>query len=134
MTWKHNFKPPSGIPAGGQSFMGWGGPPKGRGTGGPARAFMANSPTRGTGAGNPAKMAKCKRLAAEIEARIEQLIENLGDIALNDPNSMARISASVHVLNRIDGLPVATQRNENRDMTLEELVLGATKREERLPK
>ena len=61
------------------------------------------------------------------------MIENLGDIALNDENSMARISASVHVLNRIDGLPVATQRNENRDMTLEEMVREAAKRRERLP-
>jgi hypothetical protein len=79
-------------------------------------------------------MAERKRLAAAKEARVEQLIENLGDIALNDENSMARISASVHVLNRIDGLPVATQRNENRDMTLEEMLREAAKLRKRLPK
>ncbi len=76
-------------------------------------------------------MAERKRLAAEKEARIEQLIEKLGDIALNDENPMARISASVHALNRLDGKPVATRRKENRKKTVEEMILEAAKPREK---
>src|ERR1035441_8363259 len=95
MAWKHRFKPPSGIPAMGPGGgPGWGGPA--RAAGSPARPFTADGATRNTGYGNrsPKRIAERKRLTAEQESRTEQLIEMLGDLALNSENPMVRIIAA----------------------------------------
>jgi hypothetical protein len=81
---------------------GWGGPPKGAGRGGPRRSF-AKGHTQGfvcgkpktfvyhSRLGDPVKMAEAKKLAAAKAEREEQLIQRLGDIALNSENEMAAI-------------------------------------------
>jgi hypothetical protein len=70
-------------------------------------------------------------LSAEKAARIEQLIQILGDIALNDKNAWTRIQAAVKVYDHIAGKPVATLRNENRNTALDEMILKAVKRREK---
>jgi hypothetical protein len=69
-----------------------------------------------------------KRLAEDKEAREEQLIQRLGDIALNSENEMAVIAAADKALDRIVGKPVQTTKNENRDMTLEKMLQDAASR------
>ena len=142
MAWKYSYKPPSGIPAKGASFMGWGGPPKGAGRGGPRRSF-AKGHTQGfvrgkpetfvyhSRLGDPVKMAEAKKLAAAKAEREEQLIQRLGDIALNSENEMAAIAACNGALDRIDGKPVTRTRNQSRTTTLEEMILEAAKRGEK---
>jgi hypothetical protein len=123
MTWKHRFKPPSGIPAMGPGWgPGWGGPAKGSGS--PAAPFIADSPTRNTGYGDrsPTRIDERKRLTAEQEARMEQMIEMLSDLALNSENPMVCIIAADKVLDRLEGKPVVKKRNESRNTTLEEMI------------
>jgi hypothetical protein len=130
MASKHNYNPASGIPAKGASYMGWGGPPKGAGRGGPRRSFVKGH-TQGFVAGrpetfayhsrlgDPEKMAEAGKRAAEKEARIAQMIQVWGDIALNGEAEMARIIA-------------ARTRNQSRTTALEEMILEAAKRGEKL--
>jgi hypothetical protein len=121
---------------------GWGGPPKGAGRGGPRRSF-AKGHTQGfvcgkpktfvyhSRLGDPVKMAEAKKLAAAKAEREEQLIQRLGDIALNSENEMAAIAACNGALDRIDGKPVARTRNQSRTTTLEEMIREAAKRGEK---
>lgn len=127
MAWKHRFKPPSGMPAMGPGWgPGWGGPARGAGSG-PARPFTADSPTRNTGYGNrsPKRIAEKKRLTAEQEARTEQMIEMLEDLAL-DPNTnvMVRIIAADKALDRLVGKPMVQTKNQTASASLEELILA----------
>jgi hypothetical protein len=57
----------------------------------------------------------------------------IGTLALNAEREETQLSAAVAYLNRSEGLPVATQKNENRDMTLEKMVAQAAKLRERRP-
>src|ERR1017187_1503887 len=123
MAWTHRFKPPSGIPAMGPGWgPGWGGPANGSGS--PARPFTAGSPTRNTGYGDrsPTRIAERKRLTAEQEARMEQMIEMLGDLALNSENAMVRIIAADKALDRLVGKPVVRTKNQTTNVSLEELI------------
>jgi hypothetical protein len=142
MASKYNYNPPSGIPAKGASYMGWGGPPKGAGRGGPRRSF-AKGHTQGfvsgrpetfayhSRLGDPEKMAEAGKRAAEKEARIEQMIQVWGDIALNGEAEMARIIAAEKLYDRVDGKPVAKKRNESRTTALEKMILEAARRGEK---
>lgn len=70
-------------------------------------------------------MAERKLLKAEREARIAQLTEHLGDLALNAEREETQVSATVAALNRLEGMPRQRNENENRDMTLEGLIKQA---------
>jgi hypothetical protein len=135
-------KAPVNTPGKGE---GWGGAAKGAGRGGPAKAFTKDSPTRvtvqavagqtGSGAqmGDPEKAARRRELAALEEVRQQQMRDVIGTLALNAEREETQLSAAVAYLNRSEGLPVATQKNENRDMTLEKMVAQAAKLRERRP-
>ena len=96
--------------------MGWGEGDQGRGPWG--RAVARQGHTQGfvcgkpetfvyhSRLGDPVKMAEAKKLAAAKAEREEQLIQRLGDIALNSENEMAAIAACNGALDRIDGKPV----------------------------
>jgi hypothetical protein len=123
MGWAHNFKPAKGAGKG----DGWGGPARGAGQGGPARRFTARSATRHAGAGDPAKVAARAARSAAEQARVERLIAQIGDLALNAEREETRVSATVAALNRLEGMP--RQRNETANFDagpgLEELLLAA---------
>jgi hypothetical protein len=132
MAWAHNFKPPSGIPARGGigTGDGWGGAAKGAGRGGPARPFQAGNVTRvsfHTGQGDPAKAEKRRALLAEQEARNQQMIDLLYELALNATREETQLSAAVAALDRLEGKPVRRSKNVNFDAgpSLEELILAA---------
>ena len=98
---------------------GWGGPAKGPGVGGPRRG-----PPPGQDAhGNPVQHA----LAADKEARIEQLVNHLGNLALNAAREETQVSATIAALNRLDGMPVQANKNFNTQLTYEDLVKASMK-------
>jgi hypothetical protein len=124
MGWSHNYKPASGMPAMGPGWgPGWGGPAKGPGRGA-ARPFTANSATRNAGCGNrsPERIGERKRLTAEQEARTEQIIEMLCDLALNGENQMMSVIAADKALDRLVGKPVVRTENQTAGASLEELI------------
>lgn len=108
-----NYRPASG--------MGWGGPPKGAGTGGPARrrtgaelqALRAAVPKEVKDAKKAAKAAKRERMLAVLEG-----------VAFSKASSDAnKVNAADKWLDRTEGRPV--QPNANYDggkKTLEELI------------
>jgi hypothetical protein len=109
---------------------GWGGPPKGAGRGpklGPKPANKAPNWTAQPPRGSPEKIARRKKAKADKAARIEQFNNELADLALNAPRDETRLSALIAALNRLDGLPIATQRNLNTEVTLEQMVVSAAK-------
>ena len=119
------YRPASGIPArGAGKGDGWGGPPRGAGTGGPAKAFSASSATRRAGAGDPVKMAARTVRFAEEKARIEILIEMLGDLALNAEREETQVSATIACLDRLQGTPVKRSENFNTRVSIEKLILA----------
>lgn len=109
---------------------GWGGPARGAHISTPYGPFSADHQPPPP---DPAERAERRRLAAEKQARIDQLIENLGDLALNAEREETRVSATVAALNRLDGLPVATNKNLNAEVTLEDLVKQAAGLREKPP-
>ena len=126
------FKPPSGIPASGIPAGGngygpaWGGSAKG-----------AHPPIMGVrelrDAGIKLKrrtVEERKRLAADKDARNEQLMNVWGDVALNSDNDMARIAAAEKAWDRINGRPAQRNENVNKnvEMTFEQMVEEALKR------
>jgi hypothetical protein len=120
-----NYRPAGGGPARGVGKGdGWGGPAIGAGTGGPARAFTAASATRHAGHGDPKKMAARALRSAEKKARIEHLIDQLGDLALNAQREETQVSACIAVLNRLEGRPVKKSANIKASASLEELILA----------
>lgn len=125
MAWAHRFKPPSGTPARGVGKGdGWGGPAQGAHPDG--APFTADSPTRHRGPGDPKKMAERAAFAAEKAARVEQLLQHLGNLALNAKREETQVSATVAALNRLDGLPPTSGKLDlNGKMTLEGLVAAS---------
>jgi hypothetical protein len=77
---------------------------------------------------DPEKMAERKRFAAAKEARIAQLTENLGELALNAEREETRVSATIAALNRLEGMPRQRVENDNRDLTLEDMLRNAAAR------
>lgn len=124
MVWP-THKPPSGIPASGipskpsSAGEGWGGRPTGK----PARPFQGGAIDR-----SPEAVAERVKLAVEREERIAQLTDNLGDLALNAEREETRVSATVAALNRLEGMPKQKIEQNNRDLTLEEMVTRSLER------
>jgi len=70
-----------------------------------------------------------RRLMSEDkEARKQEMIAHLADLALNAKHEETQVAAANAWLNRVDGLPVQVNKNENRDMTFEELVKASMRR------
>lgn len=84
---------------------GWGGPAQGSGTGGEPVAFEA---------GNQAASGRQQPDLSKAE-RIARLQDNLEHLALYGENENVRVSASNHLLNRLDGMPIARNINVNAD-------------------
>ena len=119
-------KPPCNGPATGDGLYG---PAQGAGAGGPAR--NPKKATKKDGSPNPAaplpeerkfsaenqpapltdeQRAQRREIAADKEARINQLNDNLMDLALNGKFEQTRTAATIAALNRLAGMP--TQRSE----------------------
>lgn len=102
-----NHKPPSGIPAYGESA---GGPPQGPGWGGPAH------PLRPAFTAEIAKAAKANANAGTgltRQQRAEKLHDHLYDLALTAESQIVQANASIALLNRIEGMPVSRTINAN---------------------
>ena len=71
-----------------------------------------------------------KRLRAEKEARLEQVMETWGDVMLNSENDMARIAAGDKIYERLDGkVPQKNENlNKNVEMPFEKMVEESLKR------
>jgi len=107
---------------------GWGGPKKGAGKGGEAKAFTAESlaphlRTPALGAENRfSSLPRDERghvvlsdKRAQAEARAEQLKDKLYDLALNAQREADQKAAAEAWLNRHEGMPVARNINANVD-------------------
>ena len=120
--------PASGIPAGGTHSEGWGGPAKGAGKGpayGPTTAETFEILRAKKASAPPEVKAKRKKAKADKAARVEQFNDHLADLALNAAREETQVSATIALLNRLDGMPRQRNENENRDMTLEMLIMQA---------
>src|ERR1700691_1049858 len=103
--------PASGIPAkGAGKGDGWGGEPKGAGSGAQRKLFTSED--------NPAKkpgwkerLSRGKRLAKEEVKRQKQMRDMIGNLALNAEREETQLSAAVAYLNRSEGMPIAMQKN-----------------------
>ncbi|MHB1770093.1 MAG: hypothetical protein ACYCPH_03425 [Minisyncoccota bacterium] len=85
----------------GSSGPGWGGPARGAGNGSPRHKFTEPGPGRGY-------YSIAGEVRAEQHARhAEEMREILYDIAHTAQEPNLQIQAAVHLLNRIEGLPVA---------------------------
>jgi hypothetical protein len=60
--------------------------------------------------------AERRALAATKEAQMAQMREVWGDVALNGESEMARIAAAEKLYDRLDGKPVQTNVNLNKDL------------------
>lgn len=96
----------------GGGFSGWGGAATGSGTGGPARGGTFQKGHTGIPRNSsPEKEAQRQRNAEHAEKMRQILLDIAGDTN-NNPN--ARVSAATALLNRIEGMPTATQVVEAR--------------------
>lgn len=97
---------------------GWGGPAKGAGRGdGIPRPWTKDTPTLTTKPGHhpeitPAKLSRMERAARDQE-QADQMRANLVQLALHGKTENARVAASVAVLNRLEGMPLARNVNLN---------------------
>ena len=97
---------------------GWGGPAKGKGRGdGIPKPWTKDTPTLTTKPGHhpeptPAKLSRMERAARDQE-QAEQMRANLVNSALTGKTEKARVAASVAVLNRLEGMPLARNVNLN---------------------
>lgn len=90
------------LPTSGGNGAGWGGPAKGPGNGSPRHKFTAPGPGRGR------YSIEGEIRSARRERHAEEMLELYYALA-HDPEESAtiRLTAATHLLNRIDGLPVA---------------------------
>jgi hypothetical protein len=114
------YNPPRGGLATGES---WGGEPKGAGRGNTfrptAEAAALGRETQKQIRADP-EMLKARIEFAKAKAeREEQLIERLGDIALNCENEATAVMACDRALDRVVGKPRQVVENLNRDVTAE---------------
>ena len=80
------------------------------------------------GLGDPALAEERKRLAASKEEQLEQMRQVWGDVALNSPNDMAKITAAEKLYDRLDGKPRQVNENLNVQTTYEQMVKDALTR------
>lgn len=135
---KSKDSPASGIPAKGAGKVtkagdGWGGPARGAGTGGPARAFTKKdaaafmfTPEKQPDMSPEAVKAR-REVKAEREDRIEQLTMHLADLGLNAEREETQVSATIAALNRLEGMPKQKNENLNVAATWEQLVEASLK-------
>ena len=121
----------SGIPANPASAgIGWGGKPKGPSTAKNPRARPFTGPDHPDHFSNVGKTrtpAETRKIKADKADRIEQLLDHLAHLALNAEAEATQVSATVAALNRLDGMPVATNKNLNVETSLADMVREAAK-------
>lgn len=120
-----NYSPPRGVGKG----PGWGGPA--RGSGGDGRLYgPLTKDIRDKAVAvrkDPIAMAERRKFKRSQEERIDQLIGNLGDLALNADRQETQVSATIAALNRLDGMPKQKTENLNIEMSFEEMVKASLK-------
>lgn len=123
-----NYKPASGIPAKGVGKGdGWGGPARGNAGDRPATPTAHTDEMRAI-LKDPIAMAERKILREAKADRIEQMTEHLCELGLNAEREETQVSATVAALNRLAGLPVATNNNSNTEVPFEEMVKRSLER------
>jgi hypothetical protein len=125
-------EPPFKRPAGrsenkkNKTGMGWGGPASGIPARGQAPAFEKGNKAA-AGKRDPVKTERNRRRRQAKADRIVRLTHHLEDLAYEAETEGIRLAATVAALNRLEGLPVATQRNLNVETTLADMVKDAAK-------
>lgn len=109
-----------------KSGPGWGGPPSGIPARGQAPAF-AKGNKAAAGKRDPVKTARNRRRKQAKADRIARLTHYLEDLAYESQSEGTRLAATVAVLNRLEGLPTATNLNKNVEMSFEDLVKESLK-------
>ena len=109
-----------------KSGPGWGGPPSGIPARGQAPAF-AKGNKAAAGKRDPVKTARNRRRKQAKADRIARLTHYLEDLAYESQSEGTRLAATVAALNRLEGLPIATQKNLNVETTLADMVKEAAK-------
>lgn len=109
-----------------KSGPGWGGPPSGIPARGQAPAF-AKGNKAAAGKRDPVKTARNRRRKQAKADRIARLTHYLEDLAYESQSEGTRLAATVAALNRLEGLPTATNLNKNVEMSFEDLVKESLK-------